>query len=59
NWMVFIAFILSMVTLFALIAKRKDYPANLYLLAGFVSTNTVFHHAGPVRIGGHTFENIV
>ncbi|XP_039745381.1 protein lifeguard 4-like [Pararge aegeria] len=37
NWMVFIAFILSMVTLFALIAKRKDYPANLYLLAGFTA----------------------
>ncbi|XP_038209220.1 protein lifeguard 4-like [Zerene cesonia] len=35
DWMVFIAFILSMVTLFALIAKRRDYPANLYLLAGF------------------------
>ncbi|CAG4920836.1 protein lifeguard 4-like [Colias croceus] len=35
EWMVFIAFILSMVTLFALIAKRRDYPANLYLLAGF------------------------
>ncbi|KAL0849809.1 hypothetical protein ABMA28_011751 [Loxostege sticticalis] len=35
QWMVFIAFILSMVTLFALIAKRRDSPANLYLLAAF------------------------
>ncbi|XP_028169165.1 protein lifeguard 4-like [Ostrinia nubilalis] len=35
NWMVFVAFILSMITLFALIAKRRDSPANLYLLAGF------------------------
>ncbi|CAH0406181.1 unnamed protein product [Chilo suppressalis] len=35
QWMVFIAFILSIVTLIALIAKRRDYPANLYLLAAF------------------------
>lgn len=35
QWMVFVAFILSMVTLFALIAKRRDSPANLYLLAAF------------------------
>ncbi|XP_050350423.1 protein lifeguard 4-like [Nymphalis io] len=37
EWMVFIAFILSMVTLFALIAKRRDYPVNLYLLAAFTA----------------------
>ncbi|CAK1600255.1 unnamed protein product [Parnassius mnemosyne] len=37
DWMVFIAFILSLVTLFALIAKRRDYPANLYLLAAFTA----------------------
>lgn len=35
--MVFIAFILSIVTLLALIVKRRDTPANLYLLAAFVS----------------------
>ncbi|CAH0722937.1 unnamed protein product, partial [Brenthis ino] len=35
DWMVFIAFIFSMITLFALIIKRRDYPANLYLLAAF------------------------
>lgn len=35
DWMVMIAFVLSMITLFALIAKRRDYPVNLYLLAGF------------------------
>ncbi|KAJ2943979.1 hypothetical protein O0L34_g8301 [Tuta absoluta] len=35
DWMIMLAFILSMVTLFALIAKRRDHPANLYLLAGF------------------------
>ncbi|XP_049887874.1 protein lifeguard 4-like [Pectinophora gossypiella] len=35
DWMLMIAFILSLVTLFALIAKRRDSPANLYLLAGF------------------------
>ncbi|XP_041974305.1 protein lifeguard 4-like [Aricia agestis] len=35
DWMMMISFILSMVTLFALIAKRKDHPANLYLLAAF------------------------
>ncbi|XP_072935608.1 protein lifeguard 4-like [Epargyreus clarus] len=35
DWMMFIAFILSMGTLFALIAKRRDHPANLYLLAAF------------------------
>ncbi|KAM3960113.1 protein lifeguard 4 [Aphomia sociella] len=35
DWLVFIAFILSMVTLLALIVKRRDTPANLYLLAAF------------------------
>ncbi|CAB3221048.1 unnamed protein product [Arctia plantaginis] len=35
NWMVMVAFVLSMITLFALIAKRRDSPANLYLLAAF------------------------
>ncbi|XP_045450964.1 protein lifeguard 4-like [Melitaea cinxia] len=35
DWMVMIAFVLSLITLFALIAKRRDYPVNLYLLAGF------------------------
>ncbi|CAH2099518.1 unnamed protein product [Euphydryas editha] len=35
DWMVMIAFVLSMITLFALIAKRRDYPVNLYLLAAF------------------------
>ncbi|XP_026323975.1 protein lifeguard 4-like [Hyposmocoma kahamanoa] len=37
DWTVFIAFILSMVTLFALIAKRRDHPANLFLLAAFTA----------------------
>ncbi|KPI93590.1 PREDICTED: protein lifeguard 4-like [Papilio xuthus] len=37
DWMVFIAFILSIVTLFALIAKRRDSPANFYLLAAFTA----------------------
>ncbi|XP_061721367.1 protein lifeguard 4-like [Cydia fagiglandana] len=35
DWMVFIAFILSIGTLLALIVKRRDSPANLYLLAAF------------------------
>ncbi|CAH0600212.1 unnamed protein product [Chrysodeixis includens] len=35
EWMVLIAFVLSLITLFALIAKRRDSPANLYLLAAF------------------------
>ncbi|XP_047507173.1 protein lifeguard 4-like [Pieris napi] len=35
EWMVLIAFILSMGTLLALIVKRREYPTNLYLLAGF------------------------
>ncbi|XP_053601832.1 protein lifeguard 4-like [Plodia interpunctella] len=35
TWMVGLAFILSMVTLIALIFKRRDHPANLYLLAAF------------------------
>ncbi|KAI8430322.1 hypothetical protein MSG28_000628 [Choristoneura fumiferana] len=35
DWMVFIAFILSISTLLALIVKRRDSPANLYLLAAF------------------------
>ncbi|XP_004923036.1 protein lifeguard 4 [Bombyx mori] len=35
NWMMIIAFILSMGTLIALIVKRRDSPANLYLLAAF------------------------
>ncbi|CAG9782722.1 unnamed protein product [Diatraea saccharalis] len=35
QWMVMIAFLLSIVTLFALIAKRRESPANLYLLAAF------------------------
>ncbi|XP_050684753.1 protein lifeguard 4-like [Leptidea sinapis] len=35
EWMVLIAFVLSMGTLLTLIVKRRDYPANLYLLAGF------------------------
>ncbi|KAL4708851.1 hypothetical protein ACJJTC_018297 [Scirpophaga incertulas] len=37
QWMVLLSFILSMVTLFALIAKRRDSPANLYLLAAFTA----------------------
>ncbi|CAH3857829.1 protein lifeguard 4-like [Pieris brassicae] len=35
EWMVLIAFVLSMGTLLALIVKRREYPTNLYLLAGF------------------------
>ncbi|CAK1548720.1 unnamed protein product [Leptosia nina] len=35
EWMVLVAFVLSFGTLLALIAKRRDYPTNLYLLAGF------------------------
>lgn len=38
DWMIVLAFILSMVTLFALIAKRRDSPANLFLLAAFTVT---------------------
>ncbi|KAJ0181422.1 hypothetical protein K1T71_003507 [Dendrolimus kikuchii] len=38
DWMIILAFVLSMVTLFALIAKRKDSPANLFLLAAFTVT---------------------
>lgn len=37
DWMLLVAFVLTMITLFALIAKRRDSPANLYLLAAFVS----------------------
>ncbi|GBP96511.1 Protein lifeguard 4 [Eumeta japonica] len=37
DWMIFGSFILSMITLFALIAKRRDSPANLYLLAAFTA----------------------
>ncbi|XP_013196199.1 protein lifeguard 4 [Amyelois transitella] len=35
TWMIGLAFILSMVILIALIFKRRDSPANLYLLAAF------------------------
>ncbi|XP_030032228.1 protein lifeguard 4 [Manduca sexta] len=37
DWMILVAFILSLGTLFALIAKRRDTPANLYLLAAFTA----------------------
>ena len=37
DWMIFLAFILSLVTLFALLVKRQDSPANLYLLAAFTA----------------------
>ncbi|OWR43037.1 Transmembrane BAX inhibitor motif-containing protein 4 [Danaus plexippus plexippus] len=35
DWMVLVSFIMSMGILLALIVKRRDYPANLYLLAAF------------------------
>ncbi|CAG9110937.1 hypothetical protein JYU34_011136 [Plutella xylostella] len=40
DWMLLVAFVLTMITLFALIAKRRDSPANLYLLAAFTAVQS-------------------
>jgi len=36
-WMLYLSFALAMGSLFALMAKRKEHPVNMYLLAVFVS----------------------
>lgn len=41
-WMVFISMILSFALLIALHIKRHETPANLILLAGFVSVHPFF-----------------
>lgn len=35
EWLMLVSFFLSLATLIALIAKRRDHPTNLYLLAAF------------------------